>query len=94
MRQDAFDNLISIHPPRVGRDFSFGAVIPLLAYFNPPSPCGEGHSFSGGQGYPHTISIHPPRVGRDTKSTGTGQIFSISIHPPRVGRDRAARRRT
>ena len=33
---------ISIHPPRVGRDFLPRTPESLIRHFNPPSPCGEG----------------------------------------------------
>ena len=39
-------NLISIHPPRVGRDNPTAKKGEYLLYFNPPSPCGEGHLVS------------------------------------------------
>ena len=35
-------HVISIHPPRVGRDIGSGRGLCHSAYFNPPSPCGEG----------------------------------------------------
>ena len=35
--------LISIHPPRVGRDTRSCWLAGCIEYFNPPSPCGEGH---------------------------------------------------
>ena len=35
--------LISIHPPRAGRDRGRVACHGLHTHFNPPSPCGEGH---------------------------------------------------
>ena len=34
--------LISIHPPRVGRDHATQFFFCVCHYFNPPSPCGEG----------------------------------------------------
>ena len=34
---------ISIHPPHAGRDLTIKGKIKLINYFNPPSPCGEGH---------------------------------------------------
>ena len=39
-------NNISIHPPRVGRDTPLPAFGPESAYFNPPSPCGEGRALA------------------------------------------------
>ena len=35
--------IISIHPPRVGRDSRLYQEMGDAEYFNPPSPCGEGH---------------------------------------------------
>ena len=34
--------LISIHPPRVGRDQAPASLFLPAGNFNPPSPCGEG----------------------------------------------------
>ena len=34
---------ISIHPPRAGRDRTRWRSYTAPDYFNPPSPCGEGH---------------------------------------------------
>ena len=36
---------ISIHPPRVGRDSAPTPSASMRAYFNPPSPCGEGRGY-------------------------------------------------
>ena len=64
-----FSGLISIHPPRVGRDFCHVGILhqPIIS-IHPPR-VGRDTGFlrhlwqSGG------ISIHPPRVGRDGKPT-------------------------
>ena len=57
--------VISIHPPRVGRDGP-GTLMPDFPHdFNPPSPCGEGRSQGCRNDHKSVISIHPPRVGRD-----------------------------
>ena len=37
----------------------------ILGGFNPPSPCGEGHTSYLDQYQASLVSIHPPRVGRD-----------------------------
>ena len=60
-------NLISIHPSRVGWDFSpiFRAFCPCD--FNPPIPCGMGPSLSALTRCSTSISIHPSRVGWDSK---------------------------
>ena len=64
-RDDGDRALISIHPPRVGRD-AWGAVqVPEPVNFNPPSPCGEGLLPGPCVDCHAEISIHPPRVGRD-----------------------------
>ena len=66
-RQDALpSSVISIHSPRMGRDFVNSAIIILLSNFNPLSPHGERQEMGGN----HTasigrISIHSPRMGRD-----------------------------
>ena len=83
-------DLISIHPPRVGRDPRFESRWAVSRYFNPPSPCGEGlheRFYAGDGGY-----FNPPSpCGEGPSSPMFSRInVSISIHPPRVGRDRLA----
>ena len=83
-----FDELISIHAPRVGRD------IPASMPFAPPSIFQStrpvwGATFSYYERTDYmSISIHAPRVGRDKVVTGCNSTVDISIHAPRVGRDR------
>ena len=78
---------ISIHAPRVGRDFGDGVLHAGDGNFNPRAPCGArpkwypfGITTSG-------ISIHAPRVGRDDDLWAGDGHAAISIHAPRVGRD-------
>ena len=59
--------LISIHPPRAGRDGSPVGSLPGAADFNPPSPCGEGRKLQVVYNTAFGISIHPPRAGRDQR---------------------------
>ena len=83
------DKGISIHPPRVGRDSCWRCKPRSAPYFNPPSPCGEGHRRDRWQ-LRHLRHFNPPSPcgeGPDLPMV----VFSplaISIHPPRVGRDR------
>ena len=80
---------ISIHSPRMGRDFQpvGGLVFDDAISIHSPRMGRDQRStkFSGGK---RTISIHSPRMGRDPdyKLTEGDQI--ISIHSPRMGRDR------
>ena len=78
---------ISIHAPRVGRDYSVikrDAVLWLFQSTRPVWGATVDHilrvRFSG-------ISIHAPRVGRDAGGWRICGLHSISIHAPRVGRD-------
>ena len=80
--------LISIHPPRVGRDPGHhqrgGSP---QTDFNPPSPCGEGQSGLPHHHYPHLFQSTLPVWG-GTYTLGFPVLrHKISIHPPRVGRD-------
>ena len=84
---DDFVDRISIHPPRAGRDSSQDSTWPFSLYFNPPSPCGEGHDGVVVQRFNGDISIHPPRAGRDQVGSYMRGPGKISIHPPRAGRD-------
>ena len=83
---------ISIHPPRVGRDFqglpAFG--LRRLISIHPPRVGRDGDVVAVQA--PAVISIHPPRVGRDSRELEEqAQQVQISIHPPRVGRDSATK---
>ena len=84
---------ISIHAPRVGRDFTANAIPYCTFDFNPRAPCGARPDDNGGLPFFGHISIHAPRVGRD-ELTGwaVDDPSIISIHAPRVGRDSATRR--
>ena len=44
-RHQATPKTVSIHPPRVGRDYSDFPVHVGPGGFNPPSPCGEGQVY-------------------------------------------------
>ena len=79
--------VISIHPPRAGRDVFrpvLGVVIEISIH---PPRAGRDQVLR----FPHAaqfISIHPPRAGRDCDHRHRGCRRGISIHPPRAGRDR------
>ena len=77
---------ISIHPPRVGWDFSkiFG---PLTFPFQSTHPVWGGTCACADFDGCISISIHPPRVGWDCSMRLMPGRSSISIHPPRVGWD-------
>ena len=81
---------ISIHPPRVGRDWRDTMEGRTFGNFNPPAPCGAGHALSATSENPVQFqSTRPVRGG--TRNPSTFRIFShISIHPPRARRDSAA----
>ena len=72
---------ISIHPPRVGRDFHFCWQIVANCHFNPPSPWGEGPQHLPQHPGAVFISIHPPRVGRDFSKIGTTAGIVAGFHP-------------
>ena len=57
--------LVSIHPPRVGRDRKIASHFVTSFRFNPLSPCGEGLGPAAQGNVAAEVSIHPPRVGRD-----------------------------
>ena len=61
---DSFDR-ISIHAPRVGRDFNAFSLRLASFNFNPRAPCGARRIPKNIPMTPQRISIHAPRVGRD-----------------------------
>ena len=77
---------ISIHAPRVGRDYiDREAAIEICISIHAPRvgrDCAATITRCWRQ-----ISIHAPRVGRDQELTPDAHRTSISIHAPRVGRD-------
>ena len=87
--QSTGNRIISIHPPRAGRDAEEILSGSSPVDFNPPAPCGAGPAaglrpseISGFQ------STRPVRGG--TSGWASPQRdFRISIHPPRAGRDKS-----
>ena len=57
---------ISIHSPRMGRDYRDSAFRWGKRDFNPLSPHGERHSDRDLGNCRNDISIHSPRMGRDS----------------------------
>ena len=85
-RSELFGEIISIHPPRVGRDEGWTYRRTLHIYFNPPSPCGEMHRRILQPERQIQISIHSPYVGRYVPEMAKRCGYSISIHFPQAGR--------
>ena len=84
--QDYGHLIISIHPPRAGRDYYNGsAAQPIFISIHPPR-AGRDQGSNVGFDTPG-ISIHPPRAGRDAYQLAWAAPSPISIHPPRAGRD-------
>ena len=61
--------LISIHPPRVGRDEDLLRTMALGLIFQSTLPVWGGTPIPYAVAQDVQISIHPPRVGRDSKSS-------------------------
>ena len=79
--------MISIHAPRVGRDYPALTPARTPAYFNPRAPCGAR---------PHECRIRyqkrkfqstRPVWGATFIASLSPDFLAISIHAPRVGRD-------
>ena len=80
--------IISIHPPRAGRDGEYYISIDYGTIFQSTRPVRGGTITRFTAPPPLLISIHPPRAGRDcTFPHSVHRIKAISIHPPRAGRD-------
>ena len=87
--------VISIHPPRAGRDRTRRLYYHVAAYFNPPAPCGAGLGGDPLLWVDTYISIHPPRAGRDGKRLTLTQA-QVDFNPPApcgAGRPTTRRRR-
>ena len=59
--------IITIHPPRGGRDTASSRRRWASRYFNPPAPWGAGRGLLQHRDHHRGISIHPPRGGRDRR---------------------------
>ena len=79
--------LISIHPPREGRDTPIYFSFRKMFLFQSTLPARGGTSVLRHIFLFCSISIHPPRVGRDFDVRPVHCALAISIHPPRVERD-------
>ena len=83
-----FENCISIHAPRAGRDIpqTMAGMSPAIFQSTRPVRGATGErSHEPGQGH---ISIHAPRAGRDHLEGNRPEGWTISIHAPRAGRDK------
>ena len=78
---------ISIHAPRVGRDFMLIAPRAKRFLFQSTRPVWGATIIYMKYGNLTVISIHAPRVGRDSAIRAERKKDYISIHAPRVGRD-------
>ena len=84
-----FDELISIHAPRVGRDLSTGCATTPSRNFNPRAPCGARPPVTfTGEANAQFQSTRPV-WGATRPAVRPAQRSPISIHAPRVGRDAA-----
>ena len=79
--------LISIHPPRVGRDLRCRQLRASRRNFNPPSPCGEGLGTKIYDDITDAFQSTLPVWGGTLQRLLRVLAGQISIHPPRVGRD-------
>ena len=74
-------HIISIHPPRAGRDQVNNDILSGVFDFNPPAPCGAGHVRLMANNSFSMISIHPPRAGRDFHELRQELCF-FDFNPP------------
>ena len=73
--------IISIHPPRAGRDDYPRILNSQQHHFNPPAPCGAGPVIQLLLIFQHGISIHPPRAGRDVHAVLNVFLY-FNFNPP------------
>jgi len=78
---------VSIHAPRVGRDYPAGPDGRWWCKFQFTRPAWGRDDRGGSTRRAGCVSIHAPRVGRDHGRVARPQSYRVSIHAPRVGRD-------
>ena len=84
-------SVISIHPPRAGRDEKPLYALKLLFDFNPPAPCGAGLYVAY---FWRCFKYFNPPAPCGAGHNPSCLLFigeGISIHPPRAGRDNKIR---
>ena len=87
--------IISIHPPRAGRDAWSAADSARTTNFNPPSPCGEGRMERRGQCTDYKFqSTLPVRGGTKSPQYGVASQLFQSTLPVRGGTASALRHRS
>ena len=78
---------ISIHAPRVGRDYAMEGIPPFRFDFNPRAPCGARRSCFRDTGNHDYFNPRAPCGARLVTVKNDFVAALISIHAPRVGRD-------
>ncbi len=79
---------VSIHAPRMGRDFDRPVGRHHRKLFQFTRPAWGATCIGGRIGGRIGVSIHAPRMGRDFRSAALIWCrFKVSIHAPRMGRD-------
>ena len=78
---------ISIHAPRVGRDYRWLSNLRQKIHFNPRAPCGARRNHSFPIYNLHGFQSTRPVWGATAIGATEPRPALISIHAPRVGRD-------
>ena len=78
---------VSIHAPRVGRDYILEYKSGIEELFQSTRPVWGATERAERARTESRVSIHAPRVGRDWAYHPPGTQRIVSIHAPRVGRD-------
>ena len=79
---------ISIHAPRVGRDYRRRLSAALRIYFNPRAPCGARLPPALVGCLADLFQSTRPVWGATSSAMPSTRTMMISIHAPRVGRDK------
>ena len=89
-----FENCISIHAPRAGRDNDWPCFARSKSYFNPRAPCGARLVLDL-ELFLILINFNPraPCGARLALHDGKAYPWEISIHAPRAGRDKRLQER-
>ena len=85
--QSTGNRIISIHPPRAGRDRALPGHWQGRLDFNPPAPCGAGHAGAFQSISDILFQSTRPVRGGTSYCVARYKQDAISIHPPRAGRD-------
>ena len=87
VKRNDYQDDVSIHAPRTGRDLTPGNWHPARRRFNPRAPHGARHTSADAHSPCRRFQSTRPARGATEGRPVSAQTIEVSIHAPRTGRD-------